>query len=166
MIKIKIFFPLALFSLVVLGLKNNGSNIQESRNGYLQYDTSSAKLKDFKIFSKKFFSAARSSDTAFLKAHVIFPISNSSFYIFDESLLHKKLDSKMFFRRLNKLFPADLIKRIDKEGKFSYSITKGAPKTFIIIIYNITDGIEGNESWIFLQKNNDFYFLNFMSEAG
>ncbi len=161
----KILFPAAFFLVAIFGFKNENSAPQE-REGILQYDTSSAKLKSFKLFSKHFFTAIKAHDSSFLKAHIIFPIANSYFYIFEKNLLHKKIDSRIFFGGLNKLFPTDLIKRIDKEGKFAFSVTKGAPRNFIIEIYDTTGEIEGNYTWIFTQKGDDFYFVTFRAEAG
>jgi hypothetical protein len=162
---LKILFPTAFILGAIFSFKNENPTSQE-RKGKLQYDTSSAKLKSFKLFSKHFFTAIKAHDSSFLKAHIIFPIANSSFYIFEKNLLHKTIDSRIFFSGLNKLFPTDLIKRMDKEGKFAFSVTKGAPKNFTIEIYDTTGKIEGNYTWIFTQKGDDFYFETFRAEAG
>jgi hypothetical protein len=132
----------------------------------LQNDTSSSNIKTFKVFSKKFFSAVAASDTNFLKAHVIFPISNSSFYIFDLKLLHKKIDSKIFFRNLKKLFPDSLVRQINKEGDFSCDKSDKGIWTYVIELSDSEHGIDENISWIFVQENGIFYFCNFKSEAG
>ena len=162
----KMLFSTPFFLIAVFAFRNDKFIIYEKPKEFFQYDTSNAKLREFKVFTKNFFSAVKSSDTAFLKAHVIFPISNSSFYIFDKSLLHKKIDSKTLFKRLDKLFPVDLVKKIDKEGKFAYLVSKNALKKFVIDIYDTSGEIEGNYTWVFVQKNNNFYFVNFRSEAG
>ena|ERR1700752_5120488 len=107
-----------------------------------QNDTIGAEVKAFKEFSKKFFSAVGKSDTNFLKSHVIFPISNSSFYIFDLKLLNKKIDSKMFFRNLKKIFPDTLIKRISKDGEFSCNSGNNGLSTCVIEISDIEGGID------------------------
>ncbi len=162
----KILFSISFFLIATFAFRNQKFVTSEDQQEFFQYDTSGAKLREFRLFSKKFFSAVKSTDTFFLKTHMIFPMSNSSFYIFDESLLHKKIDSKILFRKLKKLFPTDLINKIDKEGKFAYSVSKNEPKSFIIKIYDTSGEIEGNYTWIFVQKNDGFYFINFRSEAG
>src|SRR5258705_13998941 len=62
-----------------------------------QYDTSNVEIKKFKTFSNRFFNAIKSNDTVFLIAHVIFPITNSSFTDMDSTLRkNKKIDRKYF----------------------------------------------------------------------
>ena len=77
----------------------------------------SATIRKFKQFSKDFFLAVNSRDTGYLRKHVIFPIRNSTFALFDPNLLNKKIDAPIFFKELGKLFPKDLVKRINEEGK-------------------------------------------------
>jgi len=151
---------------VVAGNRNNQFRVSLTQVSYFQYDTSAEKLKSFRHFSEDFFSAVGRNDTGFIRSHVIFPITNSSFYIFDSNLSDKKIYSRLFILRLKMFFPNDLIKRIKKEGFFACSTDKNKPITYTIGLTDNSGGIEGNYTWFFTQKDGHFYFLNFKSEAG
>jgi hypothetical protein len=162
---IKVKLLLVLSWIVVIGSRNNEYKSSMARRMYTQYDTSAEKLRSFRHFSDSFFSAVGSNDTGFIKAHVIFPITRSSFYIFDSNLFDKKIYSRLFLTKLNVLFPNALIKRIKKEGMFFCS-TKNKPKTYQIELAENSGGIEANYNWFFIQKEGHFFFVNFKSEAG
>jgi hypothetical protein len=162
-----LFICLSIFSIALFGYRSKpASDFRVKGQHFFQYDTNSVKLAGFRVFAREFFVAVNRADSHFLAAHVIFPISNSSFDIFDENAGQKPIDSKMFFKKLHQLFPGNLIKRISKEGKFAFSEPKNKPKKFIIELYDNSSGIEGNYTWVFIQKGDQFYFTNFRSEAG
>ena len=143
-----------------------GHNSETLHAKYIQYDIAAEKLKNFRRFSEQFFSAVDRNDTDFLKAHVTFPIVNSSFYVFDNNISSKSVGSHLFFMKLKVFFPRDIIKRIKKEGFFACSTLKNKPKTYVIELSENSGGIEGNFTWFFTQKEGKFFFVTFKSEAG
>jgi hypothetical protein len=163
-----------LFLLLVVSFSNNPDFVigkksvwgNRTVSNLRQYDTSAAKLKKFRAFSKRFFNSIKSNDTFFLKAHVVFPIVNSSLCDLDSLLeKNKKIDKRFFLKNLQKLFPGDLISRIDNEGEFSVSDSNSKQKEFIIVLYDHGE-IEVNFTWRFIEKQDKFYFVRFRIEAG
>jgi hypothetical protein len=132
---------------------------------YFQHDTSADKLKGFRQFSDEFFAAVKRNDTSFLRVHTVFPITGSSFYIFDESLMQKKITARSFFSKLKKLFPEEDTKRIRKEGHFNYVGSGGKDYYVIELIFHEED-VDSNYSWFFTKEGGVFYFINFKAEAG
>jgi len=163
---INIKLLLLLSWVLVIETRHNECRSSLAQMHYIQYDTSAEKLRSFRHFSDDFFSAVRRNDTGFLKFHVVFPITNSSFYIFESNLSNRKIYSHLFFLKLKVLFPDDLIKRVRKEGFFACSTDKNKSKTYIIELTENSGGIQGNYTWIFTQKEGSFIFVNFKSEAG
>jgi hypothetical protein len=137
-----------------------------NKSPYFQYDTSAEKLKGFRQFSDKFFAAVKRNDTGFLRAHAVFPITNSSFSIFDASLMNKKIYAETFFSKMKKLFPDDVVKKIKKDGHFAYRVIKDNPTRYIIKLYFHEGDVDSNYTWYFNEKGGVFYFLNFKAEAG
>jgi hypothetical protein len=120
----------------------------------------------FKVFTKEFFHATESGDTTFLKAHIIFPIYNSTFANLDASLIGSSIvNQKHLFKHLKILFPSDLIKRIDKEGIIEISDPNSGRKEYAISLY-LNDNIEYDFVWSFIKKRNVFYFIRFKGEPG
>jgi hypothetical protein len=97
---------------------------------------------------------------------VVFPIVNSSLCDLDSLLeKNKKINKRFFLKNLQKLFPGDLISRIDNEGEFSVSDSNSRQKEFIIVLYDHSE-IEVNFTWRFIEKQDKFYFVRFRIEAG
>jgi hypothetical protein len=120
----------------------------------------------FRAFSKEFFQAIKSGDTIFLKTHVIFPIYNSTFADLDTSLRGKTIVNRQhFFNHLKILFPDDLIKRINKEGKIEISAPKNEQKEYAISLY-LNGDVEFVFVWSFIERRNEFYFIRFRGEPG
>ncbi|HWJ28950.1 MAG TPA: hypothetical protein VNS32_20570 [Flavisolibacter sp.] len=126
----------------------------------------SIQLQHFKTFSNKFFIAVKKNDTAFLKQHILFPITHHTFFYLDPSLGSKPISSKIFFKKLSKLFDEEYINNILKgQAEFSiYDVNKEA--RFMISIYHETDGIDSNVNWHFKQQQGEFYFYTYTAEAG
>jgi hypothetical protein len=162
------FFWTSLFLsalTIILNFRNELNFKHQVPNTFVQYDSSSSKTKEFKTFSKIFFDAIKTSDSVFLKAHIIFPIINSSLCDLDGKLKENKhIDEKYFFKNLRRLFPLHFLRKIDQGGVFLVS-KSNIHKKFIIKVYD-NSGVETNFSWIFTEKNGKYYFVNFLAEAG
>lgn len=154
-----------VFCLALVAAAGAHSDRAVDKGFDFQYDSSAKTVKAFRQFSEEFFAAVRRKDTGFLSAHVVFPISNSFFYIFDESLMHKKIYARTFFNKLKKLFPEEDIKRIKKEGKY-YGRNAGGKAYYVIELIFHEDEVDSNYSWLFMKKGGVFYFVNFRAEAG
>jgi hypothetical protein len=131
-------------------------------------DTSDPRIKEFKVFAAKFFTAVKNADTTFLKAHIIFPIVNSSFNVLDGSLDHvKKITASIFFRRLRKLFPDDYMRDIRKSGTYTlYKDKNDGEINYVVSLYYDRGGVDANANWFFIKKDDQFYFNDFTAEAG
>ena len=169
--KSKSIFCVTLFSFFFVfnfSIENLKACSKHGSTILLQTDADSNSLKSFKLFSKKFFDAIKKNDTAFLKQHMIFPIKNSSFSIFDHSLDNRIIESTIILRQLHKFFPDDLLQQvITNKAAFSIAEHPDSQTRYIITLYDEDDGgVESNYTWIFIKQHNDFYFVNFQSEAG
>lgn len=121
---------------------------------------------EFKKFVDTFFVSIKKGDTIYLKKHIVFPISNSSFPILVESLnKYKSINSNTLFRNLKKLFPNDIIDKIPT-GEYAISEHQGFETKYIVAIYESSQEIESNYSWLFVFRHGIFYFTNFFIEAG
>lgn len=162
-LNVKLFLVPCL--ILVVGNRNNEYRSLLAQATYFQYDTSAEKLRSFRQFSNEFFAAVKKNDTGFLRVHTVFPITGSSFYIFDESLMQKKITARSFFSKLEKLFPEEDTKRIRKEGHF-YHMSSGDKDYYVIELIFHEEDVDSNYSWFFMKKGGVFYFLNFKAEAG
>jgi hypothetical protein len=104
--------------VILLGFIGSPNNAPTRVPTFFQYDTTAAKLKPFRSFIDSFFAAIGASDTTFLKAHIKFPIRNSSFYVFDDDASGKIISSKFFFAHIKKLFPISVMRRVKREAQF------------------------------------------------
>jgi hypothetical protein len=139
---------------------------QSHSNTKFHWNSDSSELREFKSFCKQFFSAVKKSDTNFLKEHITFPIETGQFDNFDQSLTGKKyIQSGTFFKKLNKLFPADLLKELNK-AEYAVSRHPGRTTNYIVTINSDEGGVESNANWLFVRKKNQFYFEIFTAEAG
>jgi hypothetical protein len=134
---------------------------------FITYECKSQNIDSikFRVFSKEFFQAIKSGDTVFLKAHIIFPIYNSTFADLDTSLRGSRIvNQQHFFKHLKILFPNDLIKRIGKEGQYDI-FSHENKRTYAVSLY-LKDNLEYDFVWTFIEKRNEFYFIRFRGEPG
>jgi len=97
----------------------------------------------------------------------LLPIYNSSFEIFDRKLLGKKsVDKRILLKNLRKLFPAEIINRIQVEGIFAAPGPRMKKSSYIITVYDGSGDVDSNYKWFFTKKDGKFYFTNFRTEAG
>jgi hypothetical protein len=120
---------------------------------------SASELKDFRAYLKVFVQAISSNDTTFIKGHTIFPIVNST-------VSSRKIDQRFFMNHLRDFFPKDLIKRINKEGKCVIAKVTNGERDFVVTVYDTSQGTDANYSWIFIRRQNEFYFVTFRAEVG
>jgi hypothetical protein len=159
---IVIFPALIFFCYQSLALTSQRIGQRNEHEFYFQKDS----LEAFKAFSDSFFTAVKKGDTIFLKAHILFPIKNSTFSVFDQSLENvDAITEKMLFKRLHKLFPADYLKEIRTGGDYKISTHRGKTE-YSITLYHHQGGVDSNANWFFVNKNGVFYFTLFYSEAG
>lgn len=116
-------------------------------------------LKDFRAYLRIFVQAVSSNDTTFIKGHTIFPIVNST-------ASSRKIDQRYFMSHLRDFFPKDLIKRINKEGKCVIAKITNGERDFVVTVYDTSQGTDANYSWMFIRKQNEFYFVTFRAEVG
>lgn len=160
--------PLPMFLLFVLAYVPVYANMPKTPVGkplteFKPADSPDKRLSDFRAFASKYFYRVKKEDTAFLKAHTIFPIRNSFFDALDWSLHGVNITAGIFFKRLRKLFPADLMSDIKKIGEY-YVTPKG--EEYSIECSHNTGGIDSNVTWVFLKRNGQFYFKTYLAEAG
>jgi hypothetical protein len=130
-----------------------------------QADTAS-ELDEFKAFSTRFFSAVKAGDTAFLKKHIVFPITQSDFSTFDRSLEKlKSINEKILFKKLHRLFPDDYVSKMNG-AKYSIIAHKGIEKEYRIKMVFDNGEVESNMNWFFVKRKGQFYFTTFTAEAG
>jgi hypothetical protein len=67
---------------------------------------------------------------------------------------------------LRDFFPKDLIKRINKEGKCVIAKITNGERDFVVTVYDTSQGTDANYSWMFIRKQNEFYFVTFRAEVG
>jgi hypothetical protein len=164
-----ILFLLLSFSFINkynIGTQKEFNLSNKAVYNFFQHDTSAAKLKKFRAFSERFFNAIRSNDTTFLKAHVLFPIVNSSFTNMDSTIKESRgVNRQYFLSHIQKLFPNELISRIDKEGEFDISAPKKGQTEYSISLYDKGE-IEYDFTWSFIEKHDRFFFIRFRAEPG
>lgn len=120
----------------------------------------------FKAFADSFFAAVKKDDTVFLKAHVLFPIRNSTFSFFDDSLQYDGVvTASHFFKHLKQLFPADLMQEIRKKGEYVVWTHEGKTE-YSVEIFDHVGGIDSNAKWFFVKRGGTYYFKTFASEMG
>lgn len=152
---------LAIFTYFICAFvfaKTFDINPDAASNRFYQKD-SATEVREFKAYIRTFVHAVEANDTAFIKTHTIFPITNST-------ISRRKIDQKYFMRHLGDFFPMDLVKRIEKEGRIVVSKPTKIEKEFIVTIYDTTQGTDANYDWIFTRRQNDFYFVTFRAEVG
>jgi hypothetical protein len=129
-------------------------------------DTVDSRIKPFHQFADSFFTAVRTGDTTYLKAHILFPIRNSSFSLLDESLENvEDITPAMFFKRLHHLFPSGYLKEIRARGDYRVA-THGGKTFYWIELYHHDGGVDSNVNWHFKLLNGHFYFVTYTAEAG
>jgi hypothetical protein len=139
----------------------------ETSTDVIKQPVGSSELKEFKSFANRFFAAVKTKDTVFLKAHIVFPITHSSFLFYDHELNENtKIDARLLFKKLHKLFPDDLISKIAKKAEFGIFDHKGTSREYRIEIMFNDGGVDSNVNWFFIKKQNVFYFTTFTAEAG
>ena len=159
-----------LYINLAFALFNSDTNSGLRLNEQLLLDekplSDSAELKEFKLFSVKFFTAVKNKDTIFLKKHIVFPIPTHSFSNFDKSLeTVKKMDSNTFWKKLSRLFPPDLINKTN-DAEHSIFRNPNGKVEYIVTVYSDSSGVESNANWMFMKKQGGFYFVYFTAEAG